>query len=472
MKRRLYPKLILAWICFAVLSFVSVAGITSSLVEKHLIKNRTEGMYREANVIAAGRLAQNYTERASLQDTYTNLLAVASYQSMRLWLMDSNGKILIDTAVGYDQSKIMQLDSFDPASLSGNYYQTGRFFDYFDEDMLSVVAPITSNYITKGYIAVHYERNKLETEKNSILNCSYITLAVILALSLIVLITFTFVVYFPIRRIIHGADEYAAGNLNYKIPVESNDEIGYLAASMNYMAGELNNSGESQRKFISNISHDFRSPLTSIKGYVEAMLDGTIPPEMQERYLNVVLSETNRLTKLTKGLLTLNNFDDKGTYLELADFDINAIIRQTVETFRSLCWDKHISFQLTFEEESLYVNADVGKIQQVLYNLIDNAVKFSHPDSLIYISSLEKHGKVFVSVKDTGEGIARDSLNKIWERFYKSDPSRGKDKKGTGLGLSIVKEIIQAHGENINVVSTQGVGTEFTFTLPCSKNKK
>ena len=143
-----------------------------------------------------------------------------------------------------------------------------------------------------------------------------------------------------------------------------------------------------------------------------------------------------------------------------------------METFRSLCWDKHISFHLTFEEESLYVNADVGKIQQVLYNLIDNAVKFSHPDSLIYISSLEKHGKVFVSVKDTGEGIAKDSLNKIWERFYKSDPSRGKDKKGTGLGLSIVKEIIHAHGENINVVSTQGVGTEFTFTLPCSKNKK
>ena len=110
-------------------------------------------------MIAAGRLAQNYTERASLQDTYTNLLAVASYQSMRLWLMDSNGKILIDTAVGFDQSKITQLDSFDPVSLSGNYYQTGRFFDYFDEDMLSVVAPITSNYITKGYIAVHFEKN-------------------------------------------------------------------------------------------------------------------------------------------------------------------------------------------------------------------------------------------------------------------------------------------------------------------------
>ena len=233
------------------------------------------------------------------------------------------------------------------------------------------------------------KRTNWKTEKNSILNCSYITLAMILALSLIVLITFTFVVYFPIRRIIHGADEYAAGNLNYKIPVESNDEIGYLAASMNYMAGELNNSGESSE----NLFPTFRmiSVLRLLPSrYVEAMLDGTIPPEMQERYLNVVLSETNRLTKLTKGLLTLNNFDDKERTWNLQISTSMRSFAQTVETFRSLCWDKHISFQLTFEEESLYVNADIGKIQQVLYNLIDNAVKFSHPDSLIYISSTGK----------------------------------------------------------------------------------
>ena len=466
MKRRLYQKLILAWICFAVLSFVSVAGITSSLVEKHLIKNRTEGMYREANVIAAGRLAQNYTERASLQDTYTNLLAVASYQSMRLWLMDSNGKILIDTAVGYDQSKITQLDSFDPVSLSGNYYQTGRFFDYFDEDMLSVVAPITSNYITKGYIAVHYEKNKLETEKNSILNCSYITLAMILALSLIVLITFTFVVYFPIRRIIHGADEYAAGNLNYKIPVESNDEIGYLAASMNYMAGELNNSGESQRKFISNISHDFRSPLTSIKGYVEAMTDGTIPPELHEKYLKIILFETERLTDLTQDLLTLNEFDTNHLLLNREVFDIHEMIKHVAASFEGVCTQKKISIELVFATKHLNVNADKRKIQQVLYNLLDNAIKFSDPDSIVTIETTDRGEKVYTSVKDNGMGIPRSALGKIWERFYKSDLSRGKDKKGTGLGLAIVKEAVQAHGENITVVSTEGVGTEFSFSLP------
>ena len=467
MKRRLYQKLILAWICFAVLSFVSVAGITSSLVEKHLIKNRTEGMYREANVIAAGRLAQNYTERASLQDTYTNLLAVASYQSMRLWLMDSNGKILIDTAVGYDQSKITQLDSFDPVSLSGNYYQTGRFFDYFDEDMLSVVAPITSNYITKGYIAVHYEKNKLETEKNSILNCSYITLAMILALSLIVLITFTFVVYFPIRRIIHGADEYAAGNLNYKIPVESNDEIGYLAASMNYMAGELNNSGESQRKFISNISHDFRSPLTSIQGYVQAMKDGVIPADNQEKYLDIILYETERLTKLTSNLIDMNNYDRDNIMLEQESFDIHKAVKMTCESLEGTASNKKITFTYNFcEPEELLVYADKQKILQVLRNLCDNAIKFSHEESEICLHTFTKGEKVFISIKDSGIGIPREDLNLIWDRFYKTDLSRGKDKLGSGLGLAICREIINAHKQTIDVVSTVGVGSEFVFTLP------
>lgn len=469
MKRTLYPKLMITWICFCVLSFVSVISITSRLIDKHLIKEQTEGMYREANVIGAGRLAQNYDQSTSLQDIYTNLAAISSYQSVRIWLMDPQGKILIDTDIGYDSAAIRQLDAFDPAKLAGSYYQTGRFFNYFEENMISVVAPISSNYITKGYIAIHCEQSRLENERNALLNASYISLAVILVLSLIFLISFTLIVYIPLRRILRGAQEYAAGNLNYHIPVESGDEMGYVSATMNYMAGEINKAGEYQRKLISNISHDLRSPLTSIKGFAEAMMDGTIPPEMQEKYLKIILSEADRLATLAKGILTLNNFDDKRTRLELSDFDINAVIRQTAETFRSLCWERRITFQLLFEETTLPVNADLAKIQQVLYNLIDNAIKFSPPDSTIYISTLEKHEKVFVSVKDTGEGISKEDLSRIWERFYKTDSSRGKDKKGTGLGLSIVKEIVQAHDENINVVSTKGVGTEFTFTLARSQ---
>ena len=139
--------------------------------------------------------------------------------------------------------------------------------------------------------------------------------------------------------------------------------------------------------------------------------------------------------------------------------------RTTAVSFEGRCTAKKISIELLFASKTLSVYADKRKIQQVLYNLLDNAVKFSNPDSNIYIETTELGGKVLVSVKDAGIGIPKKSINQIWERFYKTDLSRGKDKKGTGLGLSIVKEIINAHGESINVISTEGVGTEFIFSL-------
>ncbi len=246
--------------------------------------------------------------------------------------------------------------------------------------------------------------------------------------------------------------------------------MGYLAATLNYMAHELNKSEEYQKNFIANVSHDFRSPLTSIKGYVEAMKDGTIPYEMQEKYLDIVIFETERLRKLTSSLLTLNSYDSRAVLLDISTFDINQVIKNTLAAFEGICGKKKISFVLTLDEKVKLVSADMGKIQQVLYNLIDNAIKFSHNNSSIKITVSELNGKVFVSVKDSGIGIPKDSIGKIWDRFYKTDLSRGKDKKGTGLGLSITKEIIQSHNENIDVISTEGVGTEFIFTLPKQKN--
>ena len=221
-----------------------------------------------------------------------------------------------------------------------------------------------------------------------------------------------------------------------------------------------------ERKFIANISHDFRSPLTSIKGYVEAMMDGTIPVEFQEKYFNIVLFETDRLKKLTEELLTLNSFGSKRGMLDITTFDINAVIKNTAAAFEGRCRERKISIDLLFESWQEPVKADMGKIQQVLYNLMDNAIKFSNDNASIEIETTVRHEKVFVSVKDYGAGIPKESQKKIWERFYKTDTSRGKDKRGTGLGLAIVKEIIQAHNEHINVISTEGVGTEFSFSLP------
>ena len=266
-----------------------------------------------------------------------------------------------------------------------------------------------------------------------------------------------------------GASEYASGNLEYKIQVTSDDEMGYLARTLNYMSDKLNKNGEYQRKFIANVSHDFRSPLTSIKGYVNAILDGTIPYEMQERYLKIIAFESERLEKLTRSLLTLNELDMKKRMMHIHRFDINDTIQNTAATFEGTCAGRQIRLELLLSGRELYVRADMEQIQQVLYNLLDNAIKFSHDCSSIQIETTVKNGRVFVSVKDHGTGIPKESLGKIWDRFYKIDASRGKDRKGTGLGLSIVKEIINAHNQNIDVISTEGVGTEFIFTLEKAK---
>ena len=298
---------------------------------------------------------------------------------------------------------------------------------------------------------------------------TYIVILIIYVLSFIILLGVHFLIYRPLVKITNAAKQYASGNLDVVIPVNTQDEIGYLSASLNYMSSQLKDMEDYQKKFVANVSHDFRSPLTSIKGYVEAMADGTIPPEMQGKYLNIILFETERLTDLTRDLLTLNEFDTKDLLLNKTDFDIHEVIRNTAASFEGTCTAKKISIELLLATRTLYVHADRHKIQQVLYNLLDNAIKFSNPESTITIETTPRGDKVYTSVKDYGIGIPKSSINKIWERFYKSDLSRGKDKKGTGLGLSIVKEIIQAHNENINVISTEGVGTEFIFSLPLTK---
>ena len=276
----------------------------------------------------------------------------------------------------------------------------------------------------------------------------------------------------PIEKLIDAATRVEDGNFEEHVEYEGEEEFEKLCHSFNTMQDSLaagvdraEEYDKAKTEMIAGMSHDLRTPLTSIKGYVEAILDGTIPPEMQEKYLKIVLFETERLHKLTQSLLTLNDIDDKGNMLDLTSFDINAVIKDTAASFEGTCTKKRISISLILASRTLYVCADMGKIQQVLYNLIDNAIKFSNNDSTITVETTEKHGKVFVSVKDTGCGIPKASITKIWERFYKLDASRGKDRKGTGLGLSIVKEIITAHNQNINVISTEGVGTEFIFTL-------
>jgi signal transduction histidine kinase len=466
MKRTLYPKLLAGYLMFGLIGCLIIVTFTYHVTFTYLEKREAASLYRESALISTNYAANYFNQSIELTELQSQLTTLSTYLSGEIWIVDTKGNVIINTAKPELTKDQAQIANFNIADFGSSYYQAGRFYDCFSADTLSVFSPITINYKVRGYVIIHKSESYIVSFANGLSAISYETLALLFVAAFIVLILFTYVVYIPIRKITQGADQYAAGNFNAKIDVHSNDEIGYLAASLNYMANELNTLEEDQKKFVSNVSHDFRSPLTSIKGYVEAMLDGTIPPEMQGKYLNIILFETERLNKLTQSLLELNKYGSHGIMLDISKFDINHTIRMTAQTFEGVCKEKHISFDLILSGEKLYVTADMSKIQQVLYNLIDNAIKFSHHDSVITIETTEKNDKVFVSVKDSGIGIPSDSINKIWDRFYKTDLSRGKDKKGTGLGLAIVKEIIQAHEQNINCISTEGVGTEFIFTLP------
>ena len=469
MKKRLTSMFFAAYILIGILGFFLVTFVGSHLLEARLEKSITSDIYQTAHRIAESDLVRHNITSANMDSVQGSLSLAANYPDTIIWIINSNGQIILSTRKDISPDHPIDLDGFDPASWGSNYYQIGDFYGYFHDSRLSTIAPITEHLNTRGYVAVHYLMSDLYQSRSSLLWIIQLLFVITYLMTAVLFLFYSFYIRKPLYAITKGASEFANGNLSYQIPVKSENELGYLASNLNYMADKLNRNGEYQRQFISNISHDFRSPLTSIKGYVEAMIDGTIPVEMQEKYLKIISYEAERLEKLTRGLLTLNELDIHKRMLNIQDFDINQTIKSTAASFEGTCTTRQILLELILSGQTLYAHADLEQIQQVLYNLLSNAIKFSPDHSTITIETTEKNGKIFVSVKDHGIGIPKSSLNRIWERFYKIDRSRGKDQKGTGLGLAIVKEIISAHGQHINVISTEGVGTEFIFTLEKAK---
>ena len=453
----------MAYIIFGAAGFIAIATLSSKLTYSYLIHTKSATLKDEASLIAT-TYSSVYTEQEiELEDAYPQIQMAATFLQAQIWVISRDGTVIVDTE---NKLKGQSIQGFDPTATSDNrFYTIGNYFGAFDYNVLNVSAPINGNYKIYGYVVIHMPISTVTSNQNEILNIVYITSLIVFLLSTLVLIVFHSIVYTPLKKITEAAGQYAAGNLKYRVKVDTGDEMGYLADTLNFMSDEMGKIEEYQRTFITNISHDFRSPLTSIKGYLEAILDGTIVADMQEKYLRRVIDEANRLTKLTESILTLNDIDAKGMLIR-SNFDINRVIKNTAASFEMQCDEKNIIIELTFTSDTAMVYADLGKIQQVLYNLIDNAIKFSHNNSKIYISTYPKKEKIFISVNDSGIGIDKKELSKIFDRFYKSDISRGRDKKGTGLGLSIVKDILFAHGENIDTVSTKDVGTEFIFSLP------
>lgn len=470
MRGHLFKKYMTIFTVVAFVSFLMIATFGANMIQKNLMNETGQRLYAEANEISAEMATTRIYNQTKLLEYESILSSVAKFEDAQIWYLNARGEILLDTKKGVKNTLDRTvIKGFDPLSLGKGIYTTGRFFSYFNQDMLSVLVPISST-TNAGYIAIHTPVVNIFEMRDHLLLTVYRLFALILLFCFFVLLYFVIYITKPLREILDGVKEYAAGNLTYEIPVISNDEFGTLSSTLNYMSDEMNKSVESQKAFISNVSHDFRSPLTSIKGYVSAILDGTIPTEQQDKYLKIVLNESKRLETLTQGILTLNHVNQTGFQLNYSHFDINDVIRETAALFEGACRKRYIVLELVLFESELFVYADYRKIQQVLYNLLDNAIKFSKDHSEIRIETTARRTKVSISVKDHGIGIPAANLPKIWERFYKIDTSRGKDASGTGLGLAIVKELVNAHKQIITVVSTEGAGTEFSFTLERGRN--
>lgn len=437
----------------------------SSVIYGHLIDREETRLYEEATHIASTYIPRSTDLQITDQALEQQFESFQTLTNIRIWIADDTGTILLDSDTA-DQKKGENIKKYDNSFLNQRTISGKHPKQLIQTPMLSVVYPLTNSMRTSGYIILMTSIQSLEEQTTRILNTIIICYIITLCLTALVFVYLHHQTVRPLKKMTVAARQYADGHFDYPMVKMNGQDQAALAAAIQYLAERMQTMNEYQKQFLANVSHDFRSPLTSIKGYTEAIADGTIPPEMQEKYLGIILFEVDRLHKLTNNLLELNQLDSNGMILEISTFDINSVIKETIETFETQCNKKQIAIDLILDTPTIMVDADLPKIQRVIQNLLDNAIKFSKNESNIEIHTTEKQLKCFISIKDHGIGIPKEDIRKIWTRFYKGDTSRGKNKTGTGLGLSITKEIIEAHGENINVISTEGVGTEFLFSLP------
>lgn len=346
------------------------------------------------------------------------------------------------------------------------YYQVqGDMDGVYGKAMLNIGYPIIIDEVSIGTIFISIPTTEiLKTVEKSY---QIITLFTVFAIGVAFILVYFFSrkISLPLIEINKAAKIMVSGNFKKKIQINSKDEIGQLASVLNEMGQNLEWQERRRREFISNISHDIRSPLTSMRGFLQAIIDGTIEDNKKEKYLKIVFEETERLTRLANNILDINNLDNVDIKKNNVKFNINELIKRVVISFEIRIIEKEIDLKLLFAEEETIVFTDIEKVERIIYNILDNAIKFIENGKTISINTKIKDKKVYISIVDEGPGIDKNEQRWIFDRFYKGDYSRGKDKKGSGLGLSIVKEFIVALGEDIELKSELSKGSEFIFTL-------
>lgn len=476
--KSVFARYMVAFMMIILLSFLILALIITSLVQNYSNNQKQEELQRVA-ISVKTYLQTEYDDgeyegfAEYIQDDHESiqrsLTAITRYSGeMFTVITDDQGQVLVcDDSTPMDLiSTLFPAEVLDKVSSDGSLMSQSDLMGSLPAKHYAYAYQIMSDngeiigylFTCKSSEAAAY---LMETMiKMIVLACMWVMCAAIIASYFISERTVR-----PLRNLSRAAKSFAAGQLDVRVEVRGNDEIAELGMAFNNMASSLATLEDTRRTFLANVSHDLRTPMTTIAGYIDNILAGTIPPEKQEYYLNIIASEVRRLSRLVTSLLDITRIQAGERKFTMASFDICELARQVLISFEQRIDEKHLDVSFDCEDEWMMVVADRDAIHQILYNICDNAVKFSREGGAYRINLREMNRKVYVSVYNEGQGIPAEDLPHIFDRFYKSDKSRSLDKSGVGLGMYIAKTIIDAHGETISVSSKQGEYCEFTFTL-------
>ena len=454
---------------------LTMLGVSfQQLVKNYLTESTFSRLDQDAEVLS--HLASSYAagEDTSSQDFLLSLDVASRLTDTDIIICNAEGKVVLcsDSPFVCKHLKLqINSDYLEKVSSAGVDRTTGVIRGLYDDSRFLTAMPIQDETEGSllGLVMVSVPTADTTAVLKKLANLYLNTAFVVVLLSALAALAYADRSSRPLREMAKAANDFGHGNLEARVRVEDSysEETRDLAVAFNNMASSLQKSEYQRQEFVANVSHELKTPMTTISGYVDGILDGTIPPERRNHYLQIVSDETKRLSRLVRSMLDISQLqDEKGMPDEKKmNFDMEECAGLALVNFEKKINDKHINVEVDMPEHPVYTFANQDAVTQVVYNLVDNAVKFCPEGGTLGLTIKEGGGKAYVSVSNDGETIPPEELPLVFDRFHTLDKSRSKNRDGWGLGLYIVKTIVCSHGENISVTSRDGK-TEFTFTMP------
>lgn len=465
MRKTIFGRILISNITIVSFCLLALGTLLFTFFNNYIIGERKENL-REA----VGHVAEMTVFFQDNPSSATNSLYQMSINETArrvggvVFLLGEDGQVLTGSANVQDHitGPLTQMQT--NRLFESETVQLGNLGGFFPDTYLFVSHPIAYHGSTPAVGCVAVPMPRINEYRNEIFGTVLFAILVTVLLTAIVSYVVSLRISLPLKYISRAASAIAKGDFSVEVPVHGNDEIAALAETFNQMTYALQKLEEMRDGFIANVSHELRTPMTTISGFIEGILDNTIPPDKQNEYLQIVLGETKRLARLVNELLLVARMEG-GLQLKHSVFDINEAIRIALLRFESVFTEKDVTPDISFDKETCPVYADRDAIDRVLINLFDNALKFNHPNGYVRVSVQQTDAVATITVENSGDGIAPEDIKMIWDKFYKTDRSRSQDKTGVGLGLYLVKNIINSHGGKIHAESKQGEYTRFVFTL-------